>query len=156
MRNCNDDKSIQLTRIQILLTHAHSCSCLANLLATQTSHVRYKTVTEENAVDAVIPMTHQYIPQDRTLAKMKVGFPLLLGGHDHELYYEVVEGCHIVKTGMDGSTIAIIDVTWADSSSTKPEITVVMKESKSYARDPILEEAIERHKQVLKSLVSND
>ena len=29
-------------------------------------------------------MTHQLIALDRTLAAARIGFPLILGGHDHE------------------------------------------------------------------------
>lgn len=49
-------------------------------------------------IDLIIPMTHQLMPLDRKLAEMNM-FPLIVGGHDHEPYYEEVNGCKIIKTG---------------------------------------------------------
>jgi hypothetical protein len=43
--------------------------------------------------------------EDRALARMGLGFPLLVGGHDHDPYDEIVDGCRIVKTGCDATKV---------------------------------------------------
>jgi 2',3'-cyclic-nucleotide 2'-phosphodiesterase (5'-nucleotidase family) len=54
-------------------------------------------VTELEKPDIIVPMTHQNMPFDRELAEMEVGFPVIIGGHDHELYSETVKGAKIIK-----------------------------------------------------------
>lgn len=49
----------------------------------------YSRVMETEKVDTVVPMTHQSVGLDRELASMNVGFPVIIGGHDHEVYQEV-------------------------------------------------------------------
>ena len=36
-------------------------------------------------VDIVVPMTHQVMPLDRSMAEQRLGFPLILGAHDHQV-----------------------------------------------------------------------
>ena len=38
----------------------------------------------EHGADVVVPMTHQGVELDRALAELGLGFPVILGGHDHE------------------------------------------------------------------------
>jgi len=47
--------------------------------------------------DFVIAITHQTIDQDRALAKAFPGLKLIMGGHEHENHYELVEGVPIAK-----------------------------------------------------------
>jgi len=81
-------------------------------------------------IDLVIPMTHQLMYLDRNLAKEKIGFPLILGGHDHDPFLETIENCTIVKTGMDAKKIAVIEIIWNTAAgSEQPVIKVVLNES---------------------------
>lgn len=114
----------------------------------------YGDLKSKEKVDAVIPLTHQLMDEDRELAKMKLGFPLILGGHDHDMFHEVVDGCTILKVGMDAETIGIVDVVWSSSSVTTPTVTVVQKPATAYTPDPNLEKLIKKHKYVLDQLVS--
>ena len=57
------------------------------------SPLLYKKMMEKEGVHCVVPMTHQYIHMDRKLAQAKVGFPVILGGHDHDPFVEEIEGC---------------------------------------------------------------
>lgn len=132
-----------------------------------------KLKTELN-VDMVIPMTHQVMPRDRDLAKMGLGVPLILGGHDHEPFLETytpstglvdhlpksatprsLGGCTIVKTGMDAESIAICDVVWRDATAALPEVSVSLKGAKDYAEDPAVAEVIGSHAKVLDELHSS-
>ena len=52
-------------------------------------------------VDCIIPMTHQLIGRDRMLAEncLAGSYPFILGGHDHEVFLETVNGNTIIKAG---------------------------------------------------------
>lgn len=72
--------------------------------------------------DALIPLTHQAMSEDRIMAARLAGtdmprIPVILGGHDHELYVEEVDGVLVVKVGQDAEKCGIVDVFW-DSAGT--------------------------------------
>ena len=52
-----------------------------------------KILIEDEKCDLVIPMTHQVMADDRETAQKKMGFPLIIGGHDHDPYLEQVPLC---------------------------------------------------------------
>lgn len=73
-------------------------------------------------IDLVVPMTHQLIDDDRLLAEqfemhetMNGKAPVILGGHEHTVFEEVVADSLIVKTGQDASKIAVVDLYWTSS-----------------------------------------
>ena len=109
----------------------------------------------QDKVDLIIPMTHQLMPQDRTMAAKMCGegtkMPLIVGGHDHEPYLENINGCTVVKTGADGKKIAVIDVKWV-GDSTPPIVTVDLRDCKDWPADPAVAAAMEKHKAVLREL----
>jgi 2',3'-cyclic-nucleotide 2'-phosphodiesterase (5'-nucleotidase family) len=113
----------------------------------------YKKLKDTEKVDTVIPLTHQYMPEDRRLAEMNVGFPVIIGGHDHSEFHEVVNGCHIIKVGMNMEKIGIVDVEWPSPHAVKPNVTVTVKDATSYPRDPEVEVLISKHKYVLEQMV---
>ncbi len=41
------------------------------------------------------------------MARKKMGFPILIGAHDHDPYLELIEGCYVVKTGADAVNAAV-------------------------------------------------
>ena len=41
----------------------------------------------DEKVDAIVPITHQGIREDRLLAQAGLGLPLIVGGHDHEVHF---------------------------------------------------------------------
>lgn len=84
-------------------------------------------------VDLVIPFTHQSIKHDRKMARIcsnlpefdileadnnivnvtdKVDniLPIIIGGHDHDLYYEKIKGTEIIKVGADLDNFSVIDI----------------------------------------------
>lgn len=64
--------------------------------------VIYAEIMSTEEVHAVVAMTHQSIQMDRELAAMDVGYPLIIGGHDHEVYQEVSDMCYLETKLADG------------------------------------------------------
>jgi len=102
-------------------------------------------------VDCIIPLTHLSMPDDRRLAAMQLGFPIAVGGHDHDLCHEIVCGQHILKMGQDAINIGIVDLTWRGNEP-EPFITVQVHESRAYDPHPAIVERIEVHMHVLDRL----
>lgn len=119
------------------------------------ARILYKKIMENEKVDAIIPMTHQLIHLDRDLARMNIGFPIILGGHDHEPYLETIgssPACTIVKTGCDGKKFAICEICWPHTDATEPQISVVVRDADSYPADEGISSVINQHKTVLSEL----
>ena len=78
--------------------------------------------------DAIVPLTHQDMPDDLALAR-KGHFPLILGGHDHGEFDESVDGCVVLKAGEDAKNVVIVDLYWPEDAprGTPPQITVAKK-----------------------------
>lgn len=67
----------------------------------------------EQRCDTVIALTHQWIADDRALAKTGV-VPLILGGHEHDPFLERFERCVLTKSGMDATHAAVVTVTLSE------------------------------------------
>jgi hypothetical protein len=78
---------------------------------------------------------------------------LTIGGHDHECFYEVVNGVHIIKVGMDATKFGITDLIWEDETSTEPEVTVTIKNAHEYEPDFEVQTIVNKHSEMLKELV---
>ncbi|KAJ3291836.1 hypothetical protein HDU79_002001 [Rhizoclosmatium sp. JEL0117] len=104
----------------------------------------------EQGIDLVIPLTHQEMPLDRDLAKTNL-FPIILGGHDHDVYHETFQDSQVIKTGMDAIKFAIIDVTWQDGVA-KPSVTVTLKDTSEYPENPEIGEVAKKHESIITSL----
>eukprot|EP00977_Amphora_coffeiformis_P013883 scaffold3782_cov170-Amphora_coffeaeformis.AAC.2 len=108
-------------------------------------------------VDLVIPLTHQSIAADREFCLQFTGkFPLVCGGHDHEVYDETVEGARIIKAGMDAIHAAVIDIQWNDNDDETgnhdPVIRIELIPTADYAPDPELVQRIRGHRKILENL----
>jgi 2',3'-cyclic-nucleotide 2'-phosphodiesterase (5'-nucleotidase family) len=104
-------------------------------------------------LDAIIPLTHQSVSQDRQLAaSADVEFPLILGGHDHEPYLETIGKCTLVKTGLNAQKFAICDVTWSSPDATSPSVQVTMRQTTDYPPKPEIQSLVEKHHRVLLEL----
>eukprot|EP00562_Extubocellulus_spinifer_P009788 CAMPEP_0178500374 /NCGR_PEP_ID=MMETSP0696-20121128/16349_1 /TAXON_ID=265572 /ORGANISM="Extubocellulus spinifer, Strain CCMP396" /LENGTH=636 /DNA_ID=CAMNT_0020129185 /DNA_START=561 /DNA_END=2471 /DNA_ORIENTATION=+ len=107
-------------------------------------------------IDLVVPMTHQSMPNDRNFAKHFTGetFPLVIGGHDHDIYDERLSGCRIIKTGMDAANAAIIDIDWSldPGASKRPDLSIKLVPTASFPPDPEIQRLVEFHERILRGL----
>ena len=109
-------------------------------------------------LDLLIPLTHQRFVEDRDFANKYGGevFPIVIGGHDHEIYDETHSGSRIIKTGHDAIHAAIIDIKWAIGEdyaiAEKPVIDVQMIETSSYPKCSQITSIVEGHERVLQEL----
>mmetsp|Transcript_36129 Transcript_36129/g.66246 ORF Transcript_36129/g.66246 Transcript_36129/m.66246 type:complete len:582 (-) Transcript_36129:79-1824(-) len=102
--------------------------------------------------DLFLPMTHQLMHQDRDTAvflakhqELSERTPIILGGHDHEVYVEEVGNSMITKMGVDGEKIGVIDIWWTESGERKTSISVLPCEE--FPREPKAEAfAVEKAK----------
>ena len=87
--------------------------------------------------------------------------------HHHQHHYDT---CQIVKAGMDAQNAAIIDIVWCNRNDTdtthndgekneacylfqtKPTIQVQMVSTLSYEPDPVVQERVHQHQQILQEL----
>jgi 2',3'-cyclic-nucleotide 2'-phosphodiesterase (5'-nucleotidase family) len=105
-----------------------------------------------NGVDLVVPLCHLYEPQDEKTCQ-EFDFPVVISGHDHHTVDRMISGSRLVKAGSDGHKAAIIDITWADAESTKPDaIDVKLVTVKDWAADPALQKEADKCLSVLDSL----
>eukprot|EP00928_Gymnodinium_smaydae_P081701 TRINITY_DN65176_c0_g1_i1.p1 TRINITY_DN65176_c0_g1~~TRINITY_DN65176_c0_g1_i1.p1 ORF type:complete len:703 (-),score=62.21 TRINITY_DN65176_c0_g1_i1:196-2028(-) len=94
-------------------------------------------------VDAVIPITHQDMPEDVELANSGL-FPVIVAGHDHEIVDEIhgPRECHVVKGGQDAQHAMIIDIVWPAEADGKPSVSVSQRSVKDYESNADVEAEI--------------
>ncbi|WP_437714057.1 5'-nucleotidase C-terminal domain-containing protein [Sorangium sp. So ce448] len=107
----------------------------------------------------VIPITHQSRDQDLELARAQRDprFPVILGGHEHEVILDDVDGCWVVKAGTDAESAAIIDLVWPAMAPPAgapdlPAVTVRIEEAGAYPEDPAMRARVDRHMQIVRDL----
>ena len=120
------DRSVVVSGFTTDNTEIYRPGCDAKILPVDVAmeriwHKAYEQMHQ--APDAYIPLTHQTIEEDRAAAEKlnklvaidkcpTPTMPLLLGGHEHEVYIESVESTLIVKVGCDCESVAVCDVWW--------------------------------------------
>jgi 2',3'-cyclic-nucleotide 2'-phosphodiesterase (5'-nucleotidase family) len=120
--------------------------------------------------DLVVPLTHQDMKDDVQLAeefestagayKKRVAknlhFPVIIGGHDHEVMDEVHHGCRILKAGSDAHHAAVVEFVWrhngAGDRQTAPEMTVQWINAKDYEANQGVQDLMDDRRRVLEEL----
>lgn len=98
---------------------------LATLATLERSDIIYEDYVEvarrlcgqlrAEGADAVIALTHMRTPNDRRLAQEVPELDLILGGHDHEVYGQVVNGVPVIKSGTDFRNFSRITMCFRDT-----------------------------------------
>lgn len=89
-----------------------------NIICKDPAEVATRLAQELKAegADVVIALTHMRMPNDVLLAQNAKGLDLILGGHDHEVYYEFVNGIHVAKSGTEFRYASIVTITKEDGA----------------------------------------
>lgn len=99
----------------------------------------------EDNVDVVVALTHSRMPNDVFLAQKSTGIDLILGGHDHEVYYEFVNGIHVAKSGTEFRNGSLVTIT-VDPSLPKPKIDYeLLPVTSEIPEDPAILEIVRRY-----------
>ena len=106
----------------------------------------------------LIPLTHQTIAEDRDLAtqieqddQLRGKIPVIVGGHEHEIYIEEIEQSLIVKAGADATNVVVVDVWW--DASGKWHKAVHMLPASHFDADPDAQMFVEMTQNFLGSLM---
>lgn len=107
----------------------------------------------------VIPITHQSRDDDLALARAQRAprFPVILGGHEHVVHLDDVDGCWVVKAGTDAENAAVIDLVWpaeapAAGAPDLPAVTVRIEPVAGYPEEPAMRARVDRHMQLVRDL----
>lgn len=98
-------------------------------------------------VDAVVPITHQSVGDDRELATSAVArpFPVIVGGHDHMPMLVRLGSTWIVKAGAEAVQAVITVIDWKGRGDVAPTVTTRLEAVAGYPEDRELRARVERH-----------
>ncbi len=107
-----------------------------------------RRLVRDDGCACVVAMTHQPIADDRRLANAaadaSLPIPLIVGGHEHVPFLEVVARTQIVKSGMDAAAACITDLAWT-SDTDLPQVTARREPVAGYPEDPALRARVDAH-----------
>lgn len=112
----------------------------------------------KNEATILIPLTHQTIAEDRELAtqieaseELRCKVPVILGGHEHEIYIEEISQSLIVKAGSDAKNVVVVDVWWSVDGNL--ESAVHLLPATHFDADPNAQMFVEKTQKLLGSLM---
>jgi 5'-nucleotidase len=119
--------------------------------------------------DFCIPLTHASMQRDRELAKhmltLNAGPGLIIGGHEHEPYNELVEGdelnsgsVRILKSGVDAQAVSLIDL-YFETTDERPQLVEIqadLVEMSSFEPSVVVQTIVDKHMSVIKALEHED
>jgi NADPH:quinone reductase-like Zn-dependent oxidoreductase/2',3'-cyclic-nucleotide 2'-phosphodiesterase (5'-nucleotidase family) len=104
-----------------------------------------KRLVSAEGCACVIPLTHQTLAEDRDLARAQrePPFPVIIGGHEHVVDLEELEGTWLVKAGSDALHAAVIDLSFSAEApppgrTDAPSVRVRIDDVAGYAEDSAL------------------
>jgi 5'-nucleotidase len=75
-----------------------------------------KLLREDEKCDIVIALTHMRVPQDQILPLQAPDIDIILGGHDHIIMKQFINGIPVLKSGDNFKTLGIIKVFKKDTN----------------------------------------
>ena len=82
--------------------------------------------------DLFVPMTHMLVPEDKKTAveiakhaELAACTPVVLGGHEHDMYVDEAGKSTIVKVGQDAERLGVVDVWWTADGAVHSKVTVL-------------------------------
>ena len=60
-----------------------------------------KILKEDKKCDLIVALTHMRIPNEKNLAVLVPEIDIMLGGHDHVYYIELIDDVFLLKSGTD-------------------------------------------------------
>ena len=106
----------------------------------------------------IVPLTHQTIGEDRELVaqieqdtKLSGNVPVILGGHEHEIYIEKISQSLIVKAGADAANVVVVDIWW--DAEEKRQSAVHLLPASHFDADPNAQMFVEITQKFLGSLM---
>ncbi|AUX48743.1 uncharacterized protein SOCE26_102840 [Sorangium cellulosum] len=116
-------------------------------------------LVREEGCACVIPITHQSRGEDLALARMQRDprFPVVLGGHEHEVSLDDVDGCWVIKAGTEAVSAAVVDLVWPAEAPPAgepdlPAVAVRLELVADYPEDPAMRARVDRHLQIVRDL----
>jgi len=109
--------------------------------ANATAMAAAERLVREEGCACVIPLTHQDLSDDRALAASQrtPRFPLIIGGHEHEVAIEEIEGTWLVKAGTDAVHAAVVELAFAAEAPASgpdlPSVCVRLEAVANYAEE---------------------
>ncbi|MEO5334156.1 MAG: 5'-nucleotidase C-terminal domain-containing protein [Magnetococcus sp. YQC-5] len=94
----------------------------------------------------IVALTHQFLSQDRQLAKEVKGIDLILGGHDHDPMALYEHGVLILKSGSDNQFMGVVELVAQEGQPGQPLIwrpSWQMRPVSGVAADPALSLIVE-------------
>jgi len=79
--------------------------------------------------DLIIALTHIGIKLDRQLAKEVAGIDIIVGGHDHQYFYETYGNTIIVQDGARGEYLGVLRFTFTDGEIVNPTWEKILLDS---------------------------
>ena len=83
----------------------------AGFLSPSATAKKMVNTLKSRGAKVIVALTHMTIEEDRQLARDVSGINLILGGHDHGLILEVINGVTILKSGPNTGYLGRVDVT---------------------------------------------
>ena len=82
--------------------------------------------------DLLVPMTHMLVPEDKKTAveiakhkELGACTPIILGGHEHDLYVDEAGKSTIVKVGQDAERLGVVDIWWDSAGKVHSKVSVL-------------------------------
>lgn len=112
----------------------------------------------KNEATMMIPLTHQTIAEDRELAaqiqaseELEGKIPVILGGHEHDVYIEKIAQNLIVKAGSDALNAVVVDVWWSNEG--KMQSAVHLLPTSHFEADPNTQTFVDKTQKFLGELM---